>query len=257
MQTAERISSHDVSDHVIYQRHLVAYHAAAPLIGGSVLEVGCGEGYGIAILAPHATRYMAIDKYQTHLPAQATNLPHVSFKQLSVPPLPFDDNSFDAAVSFQVIEHIENDRMFVKEIYRVLKPGGLLVLSTPNISMSLTRNPWHVREYTPQQLQNLLSTFFEQVDMQGVFGNDKVMEYYQKNKASVKRFTRFDVFNLQYRLPRQLLQIPYDILNRLNRRLLLKSNQPLVSNIDQKDYHIAPANATCFDLFAIARKKML
>ena len=90
--------------------------------------------------------------------------------------------------------------------------------------------------------------------MQGVYGNKKVMDYYEQNKASVQRFTRFDVLNLQYRLPRSILQIPYDLLNRLNRRLLLKGNSGLVSDIRVEDYHIAPATNTCFDLFAIAVK---
>jgi hypothetical protein len=81
------------------------------------------------------------------------------------------------------------------------------------------------------------------------------MDYYIKNKASVKRITRFDVFNLQYRLPRQLLQIPYDILNRLNRKKLLKSNTELVTGITHEDYNIREADDSCFDLFFIAEKE--
>ncbi len=256
MQTAERVSSNDVSDNVIYQRHIVAYDFATKLICGKVLEVGSGEGYGIEILAPLATEYMAIDKFQTQLPVSAQKFKQVSFRQVSVPPLPFEDNCFDAVVSFQVIEHIEEDEALVKEIHRVLKPGGVLVLTTPNRTMSLTRNPWHVREYTPGELKALLNRYFAKTDMQGVYGNEKVMDYYEKNKASVRRFTRFDLFNLQYRLPRWVLQIPYDLLNRINRRLLMKGNQQLVSDIQLSDYYTAPAGDRCFDLLAVSFKKL-
>lgn len=254
VQTAERISSHEQSDHVIFQRHLVAYHQAAQRISGQVLEVGCGEGYGISLLAPHATNYHAIDKYATNVDHYAAQFSHVSFAQVSVPPLPFADNSFDYVVTFQVIEHIEDDRVLVAEMMRVLRPGGQLILTTPNIRMSLTRNPWHVREYTVDELRSLLQQYSTHVDMQGVYGNQAVMDYYEQNKQSVRRFTRFDIFGLQYRLPRHILQIPYDMLNRLNRRLLLRNSTALVSNIKVTDYHTAPATDTCFDLFAIATK---
>ena len=62
-------------------------------------------------------------------------------------------------VTFQVIEHIKRDRDFLKEIYRVLKPGGKLILTTPNKNMSITRNPWHVREYDPKEMHDILSIF--------------------------------------------------------------------------------------------------
>jgi SAM-dependent methyltransferase len=254
MQTAERVSSHELSDNVIYQRHLVAYNEAALHIQGRVLEVGCGEGYGIPILAPLTSEYNAIDKYANDVSRFSEGIAQARFMQMSVPPLGFADAQFDYAVSFQVIEHIEDDEGLVREIARVLKPGGKLILTTPNIKMSLTRNPWHVREYTVAQLQALLQKHFSQVTMNGVYGNEKVMRYYEENKQSVAKFTRFDIFNLQYRLPRQLLQIPYDWLNRINRRLLLKGNKNLVNDIALSDYYVAAANDTCFDLLAVAVK---
>ena len=120
--------------------------------------------------------------------------------------------------------------------------------------MSLTRNPWHVREYTVQELEQLLLRYFKEVQKLGVFGNKAIMDYYDKNKAAVKRITRFDIFDLQHRMPRRLLQIPYDILNRLNRKRLLSSNTELVTGITHKDYNIRDADDQCFDLFFIAEK---
>ncbi len=255
-QTAERHSALVTTDNVLHQRHMIAYHSASQSIGGYVLEVGCGEGYGMELLAPKATKYLAVDKFPTHINPQLPDFKKITFRQMNVPPFDgLDDNLFDYIVSFQVIEHIEDDEFFVRELYRVLKPGGKLILTTPNIQMSLTRNPWHVREYTPTQLKNLVAGIFNQVELKGVFGNAKVMEYYEANKKSVRKFTRLDIFNLQYRLPRRFLQIPYDILNRMNRQKLHKSNTSLSSDVGLIDYFLAEANEQCLDLFIIAQKK--
>lgn len=251
MQTAERSSGHDPSEHVIYNRCLFAYEAAAVMVKGDIIELGSGEGYGIRVLSPLADNYLAIDKFDTELP-KATN---IEFRKMMLPSLAgIPDNSFDYAVTFQVIEHIKNDREFVKEIHRVLKPGGKMLATTPNRLMSLTRNPWHIREYTATELKNLLSQFFQSVDMKGVFGNQKVMDYHESNKASVKKITRLDVLKLQYRLPRQLLQIPYDIMNRMNRRKLLSNNTGLVNDVSTADFSLAASSDLSFDLFAIATK---
>lgn len=253
LQTAERVSQKDYSDNYVYQRSLLAYLEAAKIISGKVLEIGTGSGYGVDIIAPHATSFLTIDKYQTEGIANAPA--NVTFRQMNVPPLTdLTDNSFDFVITFQVIEHIQRDAVFLQEIHRVLKPGGKLIVTTPNKKMSITRNPWHVREYTFNELAQLILRFFKQVDTKGVFGNQAIMDYYEKNKASVKRITRFDIFNLQYRMPRQLLQIPYDILNRMNRKKLLNSNQDLVKGITHEDYFIQQADDQCFDLFYIAEK---
>ena len=119
---------------------------------------------------------------------------------------------------------------------------------------SLTRNPWHVREYTPEQLRRLLATRFSEVETLGVFGNKKVMDYYEENRRSVERFTRFDILDLQHRLPRWMLQLPYDILNRMNRRKLLEKNTGLTTSIRMDDYAVEPVGDKCFDLFYVATK---
>ena len=71
-------------------------------------------------------------------------------------------------------------------------------MSTPNIKTSLTRNPWHIREYTVDEFEQLLLKPFDKVEKKGVFGNEKIMKYYEENKKGVERITRFDIFNLQY-----------------------------------------------------------
>lgn len=256
LQTAERVAHHDPSDHVIYQRSLLAYQEAAKRIHGKVLEIGTGSGYGLALIAEQTDELVTIDKYKASfdLPDHLTD--KIQFIQMNVPPLTgIPDKEFDCVITFQVIEHIDQDEDFVSEIHRVLKDGGKLIVTTPNANMSLTRNPWHVREYTAQQLKTLLRRKFQSIETLGVFGHSKVMDYYLKNKESVKRITRFDIFDLQHRLPRRFLQIPYDLMNRLNRRKLLKHNHDLVLDITHKDHFLSQADDKCFDLFYVATKQ--
>ena len=251
MQTAERVSRTDASDNYVFQRSILAYHYAAGLVSGDVLEIGTGMGYGIDVVAPAAERFTTIDKseaYDATLPANA------QFKQMQVPPIGFADESFDYVISFQVIEHIKRDKDFVREVSRVLRKGGKFIVSTPNAPMSLTRNPWHIREYSERELRELLKGDFSAVEALGVNGNEKVMAYYEQNRQSVAKFKRLDPLDLEHRLPRQLLQIPYDILNRINRRRLLENNDSLTRSIRMEDYSVGEITNSSFDLYYIATK---
>lgn len=252
MQTAERVSQTDSSDNYVFQRSLLAYYHAAKLVSGMVLEIGTGSGYGINVIAPSATRFMTIDKFETKI--DTSDMDNVEFRQMTVPPIDLPSSSVDFVISFQVIEHIKDDVDFVAEVYRVLKPNGVFIVSTPNAAMSLTRNPWHVREYSIDEFDRLMGNYFADIERCGVFGNEKVMKYYEKNRASVRRITKIDFLDLQHRLPRWMLKIPYDILNRLNRRFLLVRNRKLTTDIAMDDYRIAPVAEGCFDLYYIARK---
>ena len=140
IQTAERVSQQDVSDNYVFQRSVLAYVEAAKRISGKVLEIGTGSGYGIEILSEKAEHFTTIDKFESEVGRkEAAARSNVEFKQMNVPPLEgIPDNHFDFVVSFQVIEHIKKDGDFVKEIHRVLKPGGKFIVTTPNKEMSIT-----------------------------------------------------------------------------------------------------------------------
>ena len=255
MQTAERSSHLDPSENVIFQRHMIAYKEASKLISGTVLEIGCGEGYGISELVKFSKKYIGVDKFDTFISEEIKKNNDIVFHKMEIPPLlNIEANSIDFVVTFQVIEHIQDDHYFLKEIFRVLKPGGKLLLTTPNKLMSLSRNPWHIREYTPFEMKDILSKYFAKTQVNGVYGNDLVMEYYKKNKESVKKITRFDIFNFQYILPRWILQVPYDILNRFNRKKLKSDNENVVSLVKVNDYSILDSTENCLDYFCIATK---
>ena len=135
-----------------------------------------------------------------------------------------------------------------------MKPGGKAIITTPNIVKTLTRNPWHEREYKAQELIDLCTAIFDNVEAKGIAGNEKVMEYYEQNIKSVRKITRFDFLNLQYNLPNWALRIPYDLLNRLNRNTLQKGNTGLVSEIDHEDYLLTDKPEEALDLFYVLTK---
>ncbi len=254
--TTEIASDKLISDNPIHQRLLKAYIAAQPWISGKLLEVGCGEGRGVEILLPHAEGYLGIDKIQEVIDMLKAKFPKVEFQQAVIPPFHgIEDNSFDTVVSFQVIEHIENDKLFLEEIYRVLKPGGKAIISTPNINHTLSRNPWHVREYTPQQLIDLSKSIFDKVEAKGVGGTEKVWKYHQANRESVQKIMRFDIFDLQHKLPASILRMPYEILNRMNRNKLHKQKSTNSVEITHEDYPIVEDPKEGLDLFYILHKK--
>ncbi|MEM9857491.1 MAG: class I SAM-dependent methyltransferase [Bacteroidota bacterium] len=253
--TTEIASDKIVSDNPIHQRLLKAYYLAEDYLKGDLLEVGCGEGRGIELFKNKVDSFTALDKIQSVIDTLSEKYPGYKFIQDNIPPFAkLADNAYDTIVSFQVIEHIKEDRKYLEEIYRVLKPGGVALITTPNIKRTLTRNPWHVREYTADQLNSLATAIFDEVEMKGIAGNDKVMHYYEMNKASVRKITKYDIFNLQYRLPAPLLRLPYDILNRLNRNRLKSSDNDLVNTIAHQDYLLTNQADDALDLFLIAQK---
>lgn len=244
------------SDNPIHQRLLKPYIYVKGKTGETVVEIGCGDGRGIELLAPQSRRYIALDKNTSVIEEKAKAFKNVEVVEATIPPISqIADNTADVIISFQVIEHILHDALFLEEIYRILKPGGKAYLTTPNIKLTLTRNPWHIREYTADELGRLSAAIFDEVEMLGIAGNEKVMQYYEQNKASVEKITRWDILKLQHRLPSSLLKVPYEVMNRLNRNRLQSRDNQLVQSLSHEDYLISQDPDSSLDLLLVAGKK--
>ncbi len=96
----------------------------------------------------------------------------------------FEDNTFQCVVAVEVLEHVEEDEMFLSEVYRVLKPGGVFLMTTPNGDYISNTNPDHKRHYKREALENMLSDKF--VDVEVVYG---VRAGFLLNLGWVKRFS--------------------------------------------------------------------
>ncbi len=136
--------------------HYNRYRWAAANVSGRVLDAACGTGYGTRILSSRAIAVSGVDYHEAAIKVARETVPG-TFVVGRLPDLPWPNEDFDAVVSFETIEHIADDVGFLREIRRVLVPGGKLLLSTPNREREGAEpNPWHVREYALAELRGLL-----------------------------------------------------------------------------------------------------
>lgn len=159
----------------IWVEHWHRYHFAARWAKGlRVLDAACGEGYGSALLARHATHVTGVDlspEAIAHAKRAYASLANTEFIEASIAKLPLPDASFDVVVSFETLEHIPVQQEFIAEIARVLKPGGVLVMSCPNkLEYSDKRhfdNEFHVKELYREELAALVALRFPEVRWYG------------------------------------------------------------------------------------------
>lgn len=165
--TGERLVT-SIGDEYFKYEHLHRYALAATLATGKVvLDIACGEGYGSAIIANAAAFVYGVDidaVAVAHAEAKYVSLrKNISFKTGSTSAIPLEDHSVDIVVSFETIEHHDAHEQMMKEIKRVLKPDGVLLISSPNRSVYkqiAPNNPFHVKELELEEFETLLKSFF-------------------------------------------------------------------------------------------------
>jgi len=130
-----------------------------------VLDVACGTGYGISVLArAGARRALGVDISPDALDQARERAGDLEeFVVGDLHNLPCEDHSFDLVTCFETIEHVADPERGLDELRRVLRPDGLLLLSSPNRDVYIPGNPFHVHEYTPDELEKALSARFGHV----------------------------------------------------------------------------------------------
>jgi SAM-dependent methyltransferase len=167
-QADERFVPGTADGELIEVEHLARYWWACSLAPGqSVLDAGCGVGYGSAMLArAGATEVVGVDVSVRAVEAAADKAPqNASFLAGDVHALPFEDARFDLVVCFEVIEHVERQDEVIAELARVLAPGGVLAISSPNRDVYPAGNPHHLHEYVPDELRAALAARFAHVEL--------------------------------------------------------------------------------------------
>ena len=190
--TGERTVPGVTEENYWFRRHEVVYwrlaHACA---GRDVLEAGCGEGYGADLIAGLARSVVALDYDEITVAHVRACYPRVDVRRGNLASLPLRSASVDVVVNFQVIEHLWDQPQFIVECARVLRTGGLLLMSTPNrITFSPGReapvNPFHTREFNAAELTELLvEGGFTVASMRGVFHGPRLEALDAKHGGSI------------------------------------------------------------------------
>jgi len=168
-QPVERFDPESFRGELVEAEHLARYRwAAAAVAGRDVLDAGCGEGYGSRLLAElgGARRCVGIDIDERTIAAARDaygNGATLEFEAGDVTRLPFEDKSFDVITCFETIEHVAAQSNAVAELARVLRPGGMLLISSPNRGVYPPGNPFHEQELTAAEFEALLRSSFSHV----------------------------------------------------------------------------------------------
>jgi SAM-dependent methyltransferase len=165
------------------RRHQVAYDAFAPLCAQRrVLDAGCGEGYGAARLSVAGARLVVgIDLDLPTLRHARATYPEVAGVRANLVLLPCAGASLDVVVSAQTIEHLWDQDRFMSECARVLRPGGVLAMSTPNRRTFPPGNLFHSRELDAAELVHLVRPHLEVVRVLGVAHGPRLRDWAQRH----------------------------------------------------------------------------
>jgi len=184
--------------------HRKLYQFAAQYVQGKrILDVGCGEGYGSAMLARTASQVVGVDISEeaiAHASAKYS-LENVDFRCMPAEKLSLPDGYFDILVCLEVIEHARDYIAAIEEMRRVLNAEGTLILSTPNKNVTSPRsrtplNEYHLHEFTIREARDLLRRYFSEVE----FFSQK--DPFERSRKIVWKVMSFDFACLRKLFPR-------------------------------------------------------
>jgi len=192
----------DGPDRVSFHHHLARYQFALGRMKGGerVLDAGCGTGYGSRLLLQKAATVVGIDLSPLAIQYAREHYhgPGIAFAQMDCQRLAFPDADFDFLVCFEVFEHMEDQDGFLRECLRVMRPGGTLLLSTPNASTAEVHmrsigqhNPFHIGMLD-------LPAFRRAVERR--FGCVEIFGQRRRGNRLYSLLRTLDVFNLRLRL---------------------------------------------------------
>tara|TARA_Y100001934_G_scaffold226316_1_gene271425 strand:- start:64 stop:783 length:720 start_codon:yes stop_codon:yes gene_type:complete len=149
-------------------RYQLVVDQIARLKPDRLLDIGCGDAKLLSLAGKHAGKATGIDLEETGIRLAKEKLkdyPNCEAIHNTCYELPFDEASFDAAISADVIEHLNDREAHLREIHKILKPGGTLILTTPRSLPGGLQDQRHVHEYQADELRDFAGKIFDRVEM--------------------------------------------------------------------------------------------
>ena len=175
--TGERTLPDVPEENYWFQRHLAVYEwIGARVIGGRVMDMACGEGYGSEVLSRSAASVLGVDANpEAHEHARLRyRRQNLEFERGMVENHG-EPGTFDAIVFLQTIEHVQDPGGVLRHFRSLLAPGGVAYVSTPNVltlapaGEARSGNPWHIREYRAEEFDQLCRSVFAEVELLGLY----------------------------------------------------------------------------------------
>jgi SAM-dependent methyltransferase len=246
--TGERVVTAAGGFNPTWQRHVAAYALCARFLPpGRVLDLGCGVGHSYHLLEPRET--VGVDLDAGALAGQDRETVVGDMRAL-----PFADDSFSGLISVQSIEHVREGDRVVREVRRVLEPGGVAVFHTPN-RLTFARpdeivDPYHHVEYDAEQLRALCAREFDHVELHGTFGSPRYLELIAEQSRTLDRVLGLDPLRLRRFVPLRVKQVLYDLLLTVFRR----TEDPREAAIAPEDFTLrADGLDAALDVVAVCR----
>lgn len=236
----------------IAQEHIARYKFAERYIKGNmvVLDIACGSGYGSELLSRVAKQVIGVDINMNALEYAKKHhqQSNIEFKQGDLnAKLDLPDNYFDVATCFETLEHVEGQHNGLSELRRVLKPGGLLIISTPDKNIMSkggeVENQFHVKELTKDEFVSKIDSLF------------KLREFFGQNRFRPSGSGRILKSMRELRRFSALRKIKRWIINILGIRDFVHKRIAGVLEIDIAPIDVRDQNKDYYVLIAVAEKK--
>jgi SAM-dependent methyltransferase len=247
--SGERIYTHEGGFNPTWQRHSANYAFAARFLPpGRTLDLGCGTGHAAHYLEDRWS--VGIDLDHAALAVQDRPTVRTDLRRL-----PFAGGSVDSVVCLHAIEHVPDPENVAAEAARVVRPGGTVVFATPN-RLTFGRpdeiiDPYHEIEFDPTQFQVVCRPFYAEVTIHGLFGSERYMEFFHRERRKLDRTLALDPLRLRRFVPIRLKRQLYDW--RLTKER--SHADPLASSIGQEDFFLKDTSLNeALDLFAVCTK---